>query len=46
MTVYYVGAGGNNSNAGTSWALRKATLTGAEDIPVAAGDTVIVGPGV
>jgi len=45
MTTYYVGVGGNNANAGTSWALRKLTLTGAEDIPVAAGDTVYVGPG-
>lgn len=45
MTTYYVGAGGNNSNAGTSWAQRKLTLNGAEDIPVEAGDTVYVGPG-
>jgi hypothetical protein len=45
MTDYYVGPGGNDGNAGTSWLLRKLTLNGAEDIPVAAGDTVIVGPG-
>lgn len=45
MTTYYVGPGGSNSNNGTSWALRKLTLNGAEDIPVAAGDTVWVGPG-
>lgn len=45
MATYYVGPGGNNANAGTSWALRKLTLNGAEDIPVAAGDTVYVGPG-
>jgi hypothetical protein len=45
MTVYYCGSGGNNANAGTSWALRKLTLNGAEDIPVVAGDTVYVGPG-
>ncbi len=45
MTTYYVGSGGNNANAGTSWALRKLTLNGAEDIPVAAGDTVYVGAG-
>lgn len=45
MATYYVGIGGNNANAGTSWAQRKATLNGAEDIPVAAGDTVYVGPG-
>ena len=45
MATYYVGAGGNNANAGTSWAQRKLTLNGAEDIPVAAGDTVYVGAG-
>lgn len=46
MTTYYVGSGGNDGNAGTSWAARKLTVNGAEDIPVVAGDTVIVGPGV
>lgn len=46
MTTYYVGSGGNDSNAGTSWAQRKLTLNGVEDIPVAAGDTVYVAPGV
>lgn len=45
MATYYVGPGGNDANAGTSWALRKLTLNGAEDIPVAAGDEVVVGPG-
>ena len=45
MTTYYVGTGGNDSNNGTTWALRKLTLNGAEDIPVAAGDTVYVGAG-
>lgn len=45
MTTYYVGPGGNNGNAGTSWGARKLTLNGVEDIPVAAGDTVYVGPG-
>jgi hypothetical protein len=45
MTTYYVGPGGDNGNAGTSWGARKLTLNGAEDIPVAAGDTVYVGPG-
>lgn len=45
MTTYYVGSGGNDGNAGTSWATRKLTLNGVEDIPVAAGDTVYVGPG-
>src|SRR3990167_6597518 len=45
MTTYYVGIGGNDGSAGTSWALRKLTLNGAEDIPVAAADTIYVGPG-
>ncbi len=45
MTTYYVGIGGDDGNNGTTWALRKATLNGAEDIPVSAGDTVYVGPG-
>lgn len=45
MTTYYVGIGGDDGNDGTTWALRKLTLNGAEDIPVAAGDTVYVGPG-
>lgn len=46
MTTYYVGPGGNDGSAGTSWGARKLTLNGAENIPVAAGDTVYVGPGV
>ena len=46
MATYYVGAGGNDGNNGTTWALRKATLNGAEDLPVSAGDEVVVGPGV
>lgn len=45
MTDYFVGPGGNNSNAGTSWALRKLTIGGAEAIGLAAGDTVYVAPG-
>lgn len=45
MATYYVGSGGNDGNNGTTWALRKLTLNGAEDIPVAANDTVYVGPG-
>lgn len=45
MTTYYVGPGGNNGSSGLTWALRKVTLTGAEDVPVSAGDTVYVGPG-
>jgi hypothetical protein len=46
MTTYYVGKGGDNANNGTTWALRKLTLNGAEDIPVTSGDVVYVGPGV
>jgi hypothetical protein len=46
MTTYYVGKGGNDVSAGTTWATRKLTLNGAEDIPVVPGDNVIVGPGV
>jgi hypothetical protein len=45
MTTYYVGPGGSDAANGTSWATRKLTLTGAEAIPVVAGDTVYVGPG-
>lgn len=45
MTTYYMGIGGNNANSGTSWAQRKATLNGVEDIPVQAGDTVYIGAG-
>lgn len=45
MATYYVGPGGNNANNGLTWALRKLSLNGAEDIPVQAGDTVYVGPG-
>jgi len=46
MPTYYVGPGGNDGNNGLTWALRKLTLNGAEDVPVVAGDTVYVGPGV
>lgn len=45
MATYYVGSGGNNGNNGLSWANRKLTLNGVEDIPVAAGDIVYVAPG-
>lgn len=45
MTTYYVGPGGSNANSGLTWALRKLTLNGVEGVPVAAGDTVYVGPG-
>lgn len=46
MTTRYVGIGGSDASDGLSWANRKLTLTGAEDTPVVAGDTVYVGPGV
>lgn len=46
MTTRYVGTGGNDANSGLTWALRKLTLNGVEDTPVAAGDTVYVGAGV
>jgi len=46
MTTYYVGPGGNDGNDGLSWANRFLTLNGAEDEPVASGDTVYVGPGI
>lgn len=45
MATRYVGAGGNDSNTGLSWAQRKLTLNGVEDTPVEAGDTVYVGAG-
>lgn len=45
MAQYFVGLGGNNGNSGLTWALRKATLTGAEAIGLSAGDWVWVGPG-
>lgn len=45
MATYYVGIGGDDGANGTTWALRKLTLNGAENIPVTAGDTVYVGPG-
>ena len=46
MATYYVGPGGNDANDGLSWANRLETLNGAEDEPVASGDTVYVGPGI
>jgi hypothetical protein len=47
MTTYYVDpTNGNDSDDGLSWANAFLTLNGAEDEPVAAGDTVYVGPGV
>lgn len=45
IATYYVGVGGNDGNNGTTWALRKLTLDAVEDLPVAAGDIVYVGPG-
>jgi hypothetical protein len=45
MATYYVGPGGSDSNNGLTYATRKLTLNGAEDIPVAAGDIVYVAPG-
>ena len=45
MTTYYVGIGGDDGATGLSWALRKLTLNGAENIPVAGDDIVYVGPG-
>lgn len=46
MTTYYCGLGGNDGNTGLSWAQRKATLNGCEDVPITAGSTVYVAPGV
>lgn len=45
MATYYVGPGGSDSNDGTTWALRKLTIGGAEGIGLSAGDTVYVAPG-
>jgi hypothetical protein len=46
MTTRYVGPGGSDANSGLTWALRKLTLNGVEDTPVADTDIVYVGPGV
>jgi hypothetical protein len=45
VTTYYVGLSGSDAANGLSWANRKLTLNGAENVPVAAGDTIYVGPG-
>lgn len=45
MANYYVGSGGNDGNAGTSWALRKLTIQAAVNVATTAGDSVLVGPG-
>src|SRR5258708_2923488 len=44
MATYYVGSGGADSNAGTSWAQRVLTC-GKAATSVAAGDTVYITPG-
>ncbi len=46
MATYYVGPGGNDANAGTSYALRKLTIQAAVNLATTAGDTVLVSPGV
>ncbi len=46
MTKVYVGSGGNDSNSGLSYALRKLTLAGAEALSLVGGDQVYVAPGV
>lgn len=45
MATYYVGPTSAGAADGTSWANRYGSLNAAEDRPVAAGDTVYVGPG-
>jgi hypothetical protein len=44
MTNYFVGAGGLDANAGTSYALRRLTIASAEGL-LAAGDTLLIAPG-
>jgi len=44
LTVYYVGPGGNDANAGTSWALRRLTVDSGDSL-LSAGDELVVGPG-
>lgn len=47
MATYYIDPiNGNDGDDGLSWANAFLTLNGAEDEPVAANDTVYVGPGV
>lgn len=45
MATYYVGIGGNDGNAGTSWALRKLTIAAGESLCTSAGDVLYVGAG-
>lgn len=45
MATYYAGVGGNDANAGTSYALRKLTIQAAVNIATTAGDRVLVSPG-
>lgn len=45
MATYFVdGENGDDGDSGSSWGAAKLTLNGAEDIPVAPGDLVILGP--
>jgi hypothetical protein len=46
MTNYFVGPGGSDAANGTTYALRKLTLTAAEALSLVAGDDVIAAPGV
>lgn len=45
MTTYYVGSGGNDSSAGTSWGARFLTISKAATVVAAGGDIVYVAPG-
>lgn len=45
MASYYVGSGGSDTNAGTSYATRVLTLTKAETLATSAGDTLYISPG-
>lgn len=44
MAIRYAGIGGSNANNGSSWALRKLTITAVAALAVA-GDTLYIGPG-
>jgi len=45
MATYYVGSGGSDASAGTSWATRFLTIAKAATVVSAGGDIVYVGPG-